>query len=102
MNDGTRPSEEEEAAAREAGAIGGPNPDPDIDPAERPLRESGEGESEGFELAEEELRQNAEHDDPAGNPMLDRFPDEEQSGAVYGDADEEPSDTDADEGEEEE
>jgi hypothetical protein len=92
MTDGNRPSEEEEAAAREAGAIGGPNPDPDIDPAERPLRESGEGESEGFELAEEELRRNAEHDDPAGSPMLDRFPDEEQSGAVYGDADEEPSD----------
>jgi hypothetical protein len=44
--------EEAEAAAGEASKIGG-TVDYDIeDPAEQPLVESGEGEEEGFELAE--------------------------------------------------
>jgi hypothetical protein len=60
--------EQEEAAAAEAGAIGGsvsedPTADAGIDPAERPLREAGEGEAEGFELAEEELEEHASHGD---------------------------------------
>lgn len=62
--------EEEEAAAAEAGAIGGhvsydpsPEGDTDLDPAQRPLVEGGEGESEGFELAEQELEEHASHGD---------------------------------------
>ena len=48
--------EEAEAAAAEAAKIGGPTPDDYVDdPAQRPLAEAGEGEAEGFELAEEEL-----------------------------------------------
>jgi hypothetical protein len=94
MTEGYR-SEEEEEAAREAAAIGGPDPDPDVDPAERARRESGEGEAEGFEIAEEDLQRNASHDDGAGNPLLDRFDESEDAGAdpdVYGEADEEEID----------
>ena len=71
--------DEEQLAAEEAGAIGGPNPDPDVDEAERPRVEGGEGESEGFELAEEELVANATHDpDGHGNPLLDRIDEERE------------------------
>jgi hypothetical protein len=68
MRDSDTEREAEEAAAAEAGAIGGhvsedPDADAGIDPAERPLREGGEGEAEGFELAEEELREHASHGD---------------------------------------
>jgi len=55
--------EEAREAAHEAAGIGGKvAPDTD-DPAEQPLIEGGEGESEGFELAEEELEDIAEHGD---------------------------------------
>jgi hypothetical protein len=94
MSEGYR-SEEEQEAAREAAAIGGPNPDPDVDPAERAVREGGEGEAEGFEIAEEDLQRNATHDDGAGNPLLDRFDEDEDAAAdpdVYGEADEEQVD----------
>ena len=85
-----RAREEEEAAAREAGAIGGPNPDPDLTEEERVISEGGEGESEGFELAERDLERNASHDDGHGNPLLDRIDEErEDSGAEYGEADQE-------------
>ena len=48
--------EEADAAAAEAAEIGGPAPDDQVDdPAQRPLVEGGEGEAEGFELAEAEL-----------------------------------------------
>ena len=43
------------AAAAEAGEIGGEVPRDTDDPAEQPLIEGGEGEAEGFELAEEDL-----------------------------------------------
>jgi hypothetical protein len=56
-------SDEEEAAAEEAGSIGGRAGDEDLDPAERPVIEGGGGEAEGRELAEEELREHAEHGD---------------------------------------
>jgi hypothetical protein len=64
-------AEEEQAAAAEAAGIGGkvsdyPATDDDErenDPAERPLIEAGEGESEGFELAELELEEHATHGD---------------------------------------
>jgi hypothetical protein len=84
--------DEEQAAAEEAAAIGGPNPDPDVSESERVIREGGEGESEGFELAEEELVANASHDpDGHGNPLLDRIDEDtvEEPDVTYGDADEE-------------
>jgi hypothetical protein len=84
------PADEERAAAEEAAAIGGPDPYPDLDPAERPVAEGGGGEAEGFEQAEEELRRNAEHDDAHRHPLEDRFSPEAESdlsGAEYGEAD---------------
>ena len=83
-------ADEEEAAAAEAAEIGGPDPHPDLDPAARPLAEAGEGESEGFELAEEQLERNASHEDPGGNPLGDAFTPEsesDRSAAEYGEAD---------------
>ena len=53
---------EEAAAAAEAGSIGGRR-HPSADEAERPVSEAGGGEAEGFELAEGELRDEAEHGD---------------------------------------
>ena len=38
-------------------------PDDPVDPALAPLIEAGEGESEGFELAESDLIEHAEHGD---------------------------------------
>jgi hypothetical protein len=82
--------EEADAAAAEAARVGGPAPDDGVDdPAQRPLVEGGEGEAEGFELAEEELIDNAEHGDQKRFPNRDAPPPEEPSGAVYGEADQE-------------
>ncbi|HEY2772145.1 MAG TPA: hypothetical protein VGI87_16335 [Solirubrobacteraceae bacterium] len=55
-------------AAEEAGQIGGetsaePPPVEDVDEAARPLAESGQGESEGGEQAEQELIEHASHGD---------------------------------------
>lgn len=56
--------EEAEAAACEAAEIGGRVPsEQGLDPAQRPLIESGEGVAEGFELAEEDLIEHASHGD---------------------------------------
>lgn len=80
--------EEADAAAAEAARIGGPAPDDPVeDPAERPLVEAGEGESEGFELAEEELIDNAEHGDEKRFPVRDAPPPEEPSNSEYGEPD---------------
>lgn len=82
-------SEEEEDAAAEAAQIGGEVPQDSDDPAEQPLIEAGEGEAEGFELAERDLEDIASHGDQH------RFPDsavpdpEEPQPASYGEADEE-------------
>ena len=97
---------EEELAAEEAAAIGGARPDYDTDEAHRPLEESGEGEAEGFEQAEEELIEAASHGEPRHNPAEDAFTPEvesDESGAVYGEPDElqtteGPEDTGEDEG----
>jgi hypothetical protein len=51
---------EEEAAAAEAARIGGRSGMEDKDPAERAAAEHGGGESEGFEEADELLRDQAE------------------------------------------
>ncbi|MGZ4183772.1 MAG: hypothetical protein ACXVUE_00110 [Solirubrobacteraceae bacterium] len=70
---GPSEAEEERAAAREAAAIGGRAGDEDIDPALRPLVEGGEGEAEGFELAEEDLIEAAQHGDSTADPLGDAF-----------------------------
>jgi hypothetical protein len=60
--------------------------------AERPVEEAGGGEAEGFEMAEEALRRHAEGIDDGGDPLEDASPVEaEDSGAVYGEADQEYS-----------
>src|SRR4051812_13197088 len=92
--------EEAEAAAAEAGAIGGRvtrdlDADIDDDPAMRPLYEAGQGESEGFELAEEELVEHAEHGPAKPEAQVrvreevDRLLEEDYDEGVYGEADEE-------------
>ena len=63
-------TDEEAEAAKEAAGIGGNIPPDTDDPAQQPLIEGGEGESEGFELAEEELEDIAEHGDQ--NTVPDR------------------------------
>jgi hypothetical protein len=81
--------EEEEEAALEAARIGGDAPRDATDPADQPLAEAGEGESEGFELAEKELEENASHGDQHQFPE-GVFPDsEEPQPAEYGEPDEE-------------
>ncbi len=57
----------------------------------RAVEEAGGGESEGFELAEEELIEHASHgDDRATTAILgDTVRDEEATDAAYGEADEE-------------
>ena len=90
-NDEEYVREEEGAAAEEAARIGGPGPDYETDEAHRPLEESGEGESEGFEDAERELIENASHDNSGASALRDAFPAEEESDrstAEYGEADE--------------
>ena len=90
--------EEAQAAAKEAGEIGG-RPTRDLeedlphDPAMDPVYEAGGGESEGFEMAEEELREHAEHG-PAKPEVQVRVREEEISEdenrtVAYGEADEE-------------
>jgi len=98
MTEHPDPWEEQEAAAagREAGAVGGRAGDEDLDPAERPLAQSGEGQAEGFELAEEDLIEAAEHGDSEADPLVDAFSEERDPPdrvAGYGEADhEEPQD----------
>jgi hypothetical protein len=79
--------EAEEAAAEEAAEIGGPDPEPGVDPAQRPVVEGGEGWAEGFEEAEAELERNASHEDRGADPMRDAGKDEEDAGSTYGEAD---------------
>jgi hypothetical protein len=81
--------EEAEAAAAEAAEIGGPTPDDGIvDPAERPLVEGGEGQAEGFELAEAQLVDNAEHGDQKRFPNRDAGRPEEPTDTAFGEPDE--------------
>jgi len=79
--------EEAEAAAAEAARVGGRAPVESDDPAQQPLIESGQGESEGFELAEKRLQDIASHGDERGFPDRDVPTPEERSGAEYGEAD---------------
>jgi hypothetical protein len=81
--------EEAEAAAAEAAEIGGPAPDDPIDdPAQRPVIEGGEGQAEGFELAEQQLIDNAAHGDQKRFPNRDASPPEEPTDTAFGEPDE--------------
>ena len=88
---------EEAAAAREAGGIGGRTPEYEdeegdqLSEEDRPLAEGGEGVEEGFEVAEEDLRETASHGENRYDPSEAGFGDEESAGdgdAVAGEADE--------------
>lgn len=83
-----RVAEEEERAAAEAARIGGNPPPQSDDPAEEPVVEGGEGEAEGFELAEEELEESASHGDSRGFPDDDQPAPEEPTDVEYGEPDE--------------
>jgi hypothetical protein len=89
--------QEEDAAAAEAGSIGGRAPEyedeegDDVDEETRPLIESGEGVGEGFETAESDLRETATHSENRYDPEAHDFGDEESAGegdAVAGEPDE--------------
>lgn len=92
-----REVEEEQAAAAEAAGIGG-DPGPgveDVPPEERAPREAGQGEGEGFEIAEDDLIEHASHGDPTA-PLADDFGfddevESDRSTAAYGEGDEEDS-----------
>jgi hypothetical protein len=88
---------EEAAAAREAGGIGGREPEYEdeegrqVSEEERPLIEGGEGVEEGFEVAEEDLVETASHGESRYDPSTADFGDEESAGdadGVAGEADE--------------
>jgi hypothetical protein len=62
--------------------------DPDQE-ALRPLIEAGQGEAEGFELAERELIAHASHEHPSPDPTrLAGKPEPQRSDAEYGEPDE--------------
>lgn len=66
MSEANSEREQEQAAAAEAAQIGGSPTSRDadyVDEAQRPLEEAGQGEAEGFELAERELIEHASHGD---------------------------------------
>jgi hypothetical protein len=69
------------------------DPDDPVDPALQPLIEAGEGESEGFELAEEDLIEHARHEDQHGTTPITRdaagFDEAESTDVDYAEEDEE-------------
>jgi hypothetical protein len=81
--------EAEREAAAEAAAVGGPAPDDGVSEEERPLVESGQGVAEGFEQAEGELIDRAEHGD-GGYAGAAAFEGESEDAraAVHGEPDE--------------
>jgi hypothetical protein len=87
LADKKRVDEEADAAAAEAGHVGGVAPVESDDPAQQPLIESGEGEAEGFELAEKRLVDIASHGDEHRFPDRDAPPAEDREGAERGEAD---------------
>jgi hypothetical protein len=88
---------EEDAAAAEAGSIGGRTPEYEDEEGrragdeDRALIEGGEGVEEGFETAESDLRETATHGENRYDPEVHDFGDEESAGegdAVSGEPDE--------------
>lgn len=73
--------QETDMAAIEAAAIGGRVGDEQLDPAQRPVREAGGGEAEGFEETEAALIDHTSHGDqrPAHTILRDRGRSEEQN-----------------------
>jgi hypothetical protein len=67
--------------------------DDENDPAFAPLREAGQGESEGFEESEDLLVEHASHGDQHGTTPITHdaagFDDPETASIEYGEADEE-------------
>ncbi len=90
-SDSRSEQEEIDAAAAEAAQIGGIAGDEDLDPADRPLIEAGEGEAEGFELAEDDLIEHASHGDSHGTSRAysDRDTRDDEGTAIYGETDNE-------------
>jgi hypothetical protein len=84
---------EVDAAADAARAIGGRAGDENVDPAQRPLQEAGQGVAEGFELAEEDLVEAAETGVTWVDPVRAAYPEESEDGpgSTYGEADHELS-----------
>jgi hypothetical protein len=81
----------EKEAAAAARRIGGVVPSETGDPAMDPVYQAGGGEQEGFEVAEQELIENATHGDGGADPLRDAFSPElesDRSTADYGEADE--------------
>jgi hypothetical protein len=90
--------EEADAAAAEARAIGG-RPTRDLEPglsnvgdAMKPVYEAGGGDQEGWEMAEEELREHAEQGPAKPEAQVrvraERDAEESEGHAVYGEPDE--------------
>lgn len=73
--------QETDEAAREAAEIGGIAGDEELDPAERPVKEAGGGEAEGFEESEQALIEHASHGDqrPAHAVLHDQGRGEERN-----------------------
>ena len=88
----TRIDEEVAAAEEEAASIGGEG-----EANDDPVSQAGGGVAEGFELAEEELIERAQHGEP-GYPGAESFEgrEEEDPGTVYGEADHVESQDDGD------
>jgi hypothetical protein len=101
MSESDTEREQEEAAGAEAAQIGGtvsdqPAPDGEeqLDEAQRPLVEAGQGEAEGFEQTELELVDNASHGDQhAARRAIEDRPDasDDARAAAPGEADHERS-----------
>jgi hypothetical protein len=81
-------ADEEAEAAKEAAGIGGTVAKDTDDPAQQPVIEGGEGEAEGFELAEKDLQDIAEHGDQHRFPGGMAQPEEPQDPDVFGEPDE--------------
>jgi hypothetical protein len=86
--------QETDEAAREAAQIGGSAGTDERDPAQRPVKEAGGGEAEGFEEAEQALIDHASHgDQQAAHAILHHQGDSEEANRRRedGEADEERS-----------
>lgn len=82
--DDARAREEADAAAAEAGRIGGRSGLENLPESERAPAEHGGGVSEGFEQSEELLREQAQHGDSFADPLADRPAPEQEGGRDHG------------------
>jgi len=82
---------EEQAAASEAGRLGGPAPEYAGDEERQAVEEAGGGVAEGFEESERDLIEGASHGDQRYDPETDAFTPEEEADratSVYSEPDE--------------